>query len=46
MNFSFSDVKTSVDRPVFFDKNLQVLYNEAMPGNMLEKISQEDDEEQ
>ena len=45
MNFSFSDVKTSVDKSTFFDKNLQILYTEVVPNNILERISQEDDEE-
>jgi hypothetical protein len=38
MNFSFSDVKTSVDRSTFFDKHLLVLNSENTPVNMLEQV--------
>lgn len=50
MNFSFSEMKTSIDKSNFFDKNILHTDN---PNNhhynnklkMLEKISQEDDED-
>lgn len=50
MNFSFSDVKTSIDKSAFFDKNLMVLYTEAggcqlNNMNILERISQEEEDE-
>jgi hypothetical protein len=46
MNFSFSDVKTSVDKSIlYFDRNMQILYTEVMPNNILERISQEDEED-
>lgn len=46
MNFSFSEVKTSLDKSMF-DKQM-ILHTEAALGpkyNMLESIQQEDDED-
>ncbi len=46
MNFSFSEVKTSLDKSLF-DKHL-ILHTEVVNGNkynMLESIQQEDDED-
>lgn len=46
MNFSFSDVKTSLDRPCLLEKH--VLYTEVHQPtrfNMLESIEQEEEED-
>lgn len=48
MNFSFSEVKTSIDKSTFFERNMQILHTEVVHGNrynMLESIQQEEDED-
>ena len=43
MNFSFSDIKSSIDKSTLFEKNMQILHTEyPMQYEMLEQISQED----
>lgn len=47
MNFSFSDVKTSIDKTTLFDKNQIILYTEyPQVHEMLEMASQEDDDQE
>ena len=47
MNFSFSDIKSSIDKSRLFEKNMQILYTDyPVQYEMLVQISQEDAEEQ
>ena len=43
MNFSFSEVKTSMDKSGLYDKNLMVLYTEN--PHMLTKVNEDNEDE-
>ena len=47
MNFSFSEVKASVDKSAFFDRNMMVLHTDfPKTYEMLEQVSQEEDSDE